>query len=179
MVELGSNKWKARRNLPKGKTVIPIYLFLFFITVGLGVLLITLSANDEEPFTYDDEGVPKISEERKAKLKYELEKLDQAEQYALLAEVSGWFPCFNCPDTTHIFLVSGEVWKYGVTTNGRNRYSPGFYTNNRLVYFPQFRGPLQECLKEEKRKIYYYPVLPENLKRKIRILRPPGNKKDS
>jgi len=36
-----------------------------------------------------------------------------------------------------------------------------------------------ECLKMEKLKIYNYPLLPEALKRKIKLFRPPGNANDN
>lgn len=46
-----------------------------------------------------------------------------------------------------------------------------------LVHIVQFRGTLHECLKEEKKKIYMYPLLPENLAREeeLRLIRPPYN----
>jgi hypothetical protein len=144
---------------------------------GLGIWLFSKSAS-EAPFGYDDAGNPVLHPERLAKMEREIEKLDEAEQYALLAAAEGWYPCFNCLDA-QIFLLAGEVWKYGVTTNGSSRYSESFYATNRLLYFSQFKGTLQECLQEEKRKIYHYAILPENVKRQRPLLRPPGNKNDS
>ncbi len=133
----------------------------------------TLSSEREKT---DIEALP---DDRKEKLERALAKLEEAEQYALLAVQAGWYPCFNCPNTQTIYLIPGEVWKYGVTTNGPARYSSSFYRQNHLQYIVQFRGPLQECLREEKIKIYRYAILPENLKRNIPLIRPPGNKKDS
>jgi len=46
------------------------------------------------------------------------------------------------------------------------------------VFVPQYEGTEQECLIEEKRKIYDYPNLPECRKRSIVLMRPPGNKID-
>jgi hypothetical protein len=47
-----------------------------------------------------------------------------------------------------------------------------------LFFVTQFRGTYSECLKEEKRKIYLYALLPENQARRIPLIRPPGNKND-
>lgn len=146
--------------------------------LGLGVWLIQESS-PEPPFYYDDYGNPQAQPGRLKKMQRELDKLDEAEQYVLVATEPGWYPCFNCPDTTHIYLLLGEIWKIGVTTNGPSRYPKSFYKENKLQYIYQFKGTLQECLREEKKRIYHYPILPENIKRKKPILRPPGNKKDS
>jgi hypothetical protein len=115
---------------------------------------------------------------RKEKLERELEELDHAEQYALLAGRPEFYPCFPCQGKKEIFLTLGEVWKYGVTTKGETgRYRDGFPKPG-LAYVIEFEGPLQECLKQEKLKIYRYATLPENLKRERPLIRPPGNKVD-
>ncbi|NBC05605.1 MAG: hypothetical protein GVY26_00245 [Bacteroidetes bacterium] len=62
---------------------------------------------------------------------------------------------------------------------GNPSYPAGAYGAEDLIYVPQFKGDYAACLKEEKRKIYYYPLLPEALNRSVRLLRPPGNKNDS
>ncbi|MEM6700664.1 MAG: hypothetical protein AAF599_19825 [Bacteroidota bacterium] len=77
-----------------------------------------------------------------------------------------------------IFLNTGEVWKYGYTLK-KNRYLNSFLEGARLEYDPQFAGSIKECRKEEKRKIYFYPLLAENLARSLRLPRPPGNKQDN
>ena len=111
----------------------------------------------------------------------ELDEIDNAEQYALTAAIDGFFPCYSCIlGKNIIFLNKGEVWRYGVTRKGeRIRYSAGAYGAEDLIYVPQFKGDYAACLKEEKRKIYYYPLLPEALNRSVRLPRPPGNKNDS
>jgi len=123
-------------------------------------------------------GQADISEERKAKFQNEVEKLEKAEQYALIAEESKLYPCLNCKGMDSVFLLRGEIWKYGVSTNGEKRYTQTFLRTNRLIYFRQFMGSLQACLVEEKRKIYHYPLLPENLKRLKPLDRPAGNPQD-
>jgi len=95
----------------------------------------------------------------------------------LVAKLNGWYICYKNIEIDSIYLFKGEVWKYGKTCMGQDkRYSD--LDKLRLDYLPQFMGSEQECLIEEKRKIYNYPLLLECLKRKINLLRPPGNKID-
>lgn len=125
------------------------------------------------------DGRPELAPWRKAKLERELEEIDNAEQYVLLADVDGWYECFNCYGMPQIFLFEDEVWKYGVTTKGeKGRYRDGLPFEN-LVYLTEYEGPVNECLKWEKIKIYNYALLPENLKRDRPLKRPPGNKQDN
>lgn len=108
-----------------------------------------------------------------------MEELDEAEQYVLLAKRSGLFPCFSCKNSVTIFLNQNEVWKHGYTTKGeQGRYQSSLEGTN-LRYVTQFTGTVGECMKDEKRKIYYYALLPENLAREIPLIRPPGNKQDN
>lgn len=143
----------------------------------IGLILIIIFA--AFPFIeWDESGNPDISQERKRKLEKELKELENAEQYALVAEANGWYACHSCPNNKQVYLYAGEVWKYGVTRKGKaGRYGAKLAALN-LFYFPQFNGSLADCLREEKKKIYYYPILPENLKRKKPLFRPPGNKRD-
>ena len=133
-------------------------------------------------FTFDEvvewvDGEPQLKKKREERLQQEQREIDEAEQYALLALTSKHYPCFKCP-TPVIFLNRGEVWKYGVTRKGEEgRYTTGYLSQNQLEYFVQLRGTLSECLKEEKAKIFRYPLLPENLARPQpeRLANPPGN----
>jgi hypothetical protein len=123
--------------------------------------------------------VEKLSPERAAKLQKELEEFDNAEQYVLLATNDGWYPCFPCVEKKLIFLKKGNIWKYGVTRKGEaSRYGKSLSDKN-LIYFTEYEGTLQECLKQEKIKIYGYAIHPENLARKVPLIRPPGNKQDN
>ena len=125
------------------------------------------------------DGKPELAPWRKAKLERELEEIENAEQYVLLADVDGWYECFNCYGKPQIFLFEGEVWKYGMTTKGeKGRYRAGLPFKN-LVYLTEYEGPVSECMKREKIKIYNYALLPENLKRDKPLKRPPGNKQDN
>mgnify|MGYP006309620395 CR=1 FL=1 len=160
---------------PTRRSVRAIYLMLSLLFASGGLVLL-MSGED---FIIWRDGKPALSPARKGKLDRELEAFENAEQYALIAEVPGQYPCFNCPEATEIFLLPGEVWKYGVTTKGREgRYVQGLPFAN-LLYIIEFEGTLQKCLQEEKLKIYQYALLPENLKRKKPLIRPPGNKRDN
>ena len=64
------------------------------------------------------------------------------------------YPCYSCVASKTIFLNKGETWKYGMTTKGKNgRYGNKLEPLN-LLYIVQFKGTIEQCLKEERRKIY-------------------------
>lgn len=129
-------------------------------------------------FLVDKDGEPELAPWRKEKLLKELDDLDNAEQYVLKAGVPGKYPCYNCTGSDEIFLHLNEVWRYGVTTKSQSGRYPEGLPHPGLVYVIQFQGPLQACMAEEKTKIYKYALLPENLARKVPLIRPPGNKVD-
>lgn len=149
----------------------------------LAIVLVFLTLAIIPFIEFDENGTPILSTWRKEKLVKELENLDEAEQYALLATDNGYYPCLSCKtsrvDSTRIFLFRNEVWKYGTTTKGeKGRYRKTLASMN-LKYQSQFVGTLADCLKQEKIKIYNYPLLPESLKRNFHLIRPPGNKQDN
>ena len=72
-------------------------------------------------------GQPQLAEWRAKKLLKELEDLDGAEQYVLLARSNGMYPCYSCSEATSIYLQNGHIWKYGVTSKGqKGRYPDSF-----------------------------------------------------
>lgn len=157
---------KSKQNAPK-------MLILLIVVLVIGIVM-----SAKEFWELDDDGNPQLTQWRQEKLDKELEELENAEQYALIALRAGEYTCYNCGDEATIFLYPTEVWKYGVTTKGKDgRYREGL-PNDGLLYRIQFRGTLQECFREEKLKIYRYAILPENQKRAKPIMRPPGNKVD-
>jgi len=122
---------------------------------------------------------PKLNPQDEAKLQKRLKEIDEAHQYALIAIDAGWYPCNHLGRTTY-YLLPGEVWKYGTTTKGQvGRYRVNYLEEINVFYIVQFRGTISECLKEEQRKLFNYPYLPENLARpaKDRLPRPPYNSK--
>lgn len=150
---------------------------LLLFAIG-AILLIVAQWEDADFLDQDEDGNPILSEERQQKLDKALQQLEEAEQYVLVASRNGYYPCFNCPDSTEIFLYIGETWKYGTTTKGEKGRYGNILSRQYLTYFVQFQGDIAACKKEELLKIYNYAKLPENLKRKRPLIRPPGNKID-
>ena len=123
------------------------------------------------------DGSFRLKPKRQAAFEKQKNALENAEQYALVAKVPGYYECLHCL-TGVVFLNRFDVWKYGVTNQGQEiRYSSSFLRQRKLTYWTQFRGDYAACLIEEKRKLFYYPLLPENLMRpdSLRLVLPPGN----
>jgi len=143
--------------------------------LGLALLILTAMTFWEVIEWINDE--PRLTPKRQEELKKQIEEIEDAEQYALKSEISGWYDCYHCP-SGKIFLTAFSVWKYGVTRKGEKvRYSKDFLGKGRLRYEIQFRGDYAQCLIEEKRKLFHYPLLPENLLRpdSLKLVLPPGN----
>ncbi|WP_373553785.1 hypothetical protein [Haliscomenobacter sp.] len=126
----------------------------------------------------DESGEFRLSESRQTQMERRLERLRSCEQYVLIAKTSGFYPCYNCGKDTRIFLQAGEVWKYGITIQGEKGRYRSWVTTMGLRYRVQYRGSVQDCLRQETLKIYQYALLPENTKRAVPLIRPPGNKAD-
>jgi len=141
--------------------------------------LILIAASLYPDFLDPDKEEPALSPQRQEKLQRELDELENAEQYVLRAARDNWYPCYHCTGKNRIFLLKDEVWKYGVTRKGEKRRYGTWHTEQGLYYLVQYQGTLQECLRQEKVKIYNYALLPENLKREQPLKRPPGNKRDN
>ena len=161
----------------------PVKLLLLLIgLIGLVWLGTEMSDKKLAPGVVSTpEGEITLSEERKAKLDRELEEIDNAIQYALVALVDGYYPCLSCPfGQKTVYLYKGNIWKYGVTRKSEaERYPGGNYGADNLLFLPMFFGTYGECLKQEKTLIYNYPLLPEAQGREIILARPPGNVYDT
>ena len=123
------------------------------------------------------DGSFRLKPKRQAAFEKQKKAVENAEQYALLARAPGYYECLHCL-TGLVFLNRFEVWKYGVTDQGEKvRYSVNYLDSRNLLYSIQFQGDYAQCLMEEKRKLFYYPLLPENLARPdpLKLLLPPGN----
>ena len=78
--------------------------FSLFVLLGVGILLFSW-----RPFvTYDENGNAVLAEWREDKLNRELNNMEQAEQYVLVAKSDGSFPCFSCRGDPVIYLKKGE-----------------------------------------------------------------------
>lgn len=177
-----SNPMKTKSLKPKVKTPEPVeqprpkspwFWWVLFAVVGI------FAAINWDDYVVEKDGKLELAPKRKAKLKKELEQIDNAEQYVLKAMFPGFYPCINCGDKTEIWLNPGDVWKYGTTRLGEMvRYKSEPF-DPRLKYEVEFRGNYADCLKMEKIQIYHYVLLPENQKRADPLIRPPGNPRDS
>ena len=181
------NKFKQDRNLISGMN-----LFLLTLLLLSGLLFFLAHIKKSKAKEETKQEALKQFEERvrqtesgydlsptfKEKMNREMKGLANAEQYALRASKDGFYECATCLaqyGQAEIFLLKDEVWRYGVSTKGDLRYEGGFYRKKGVYYDTEFEGNYYECLIEEKKKIYYYVILPENLKREIPLIRPPMN----
>ncbi len=142
------------------------------------VIIYAATHLDDFPFLVEKDGKYDLSPERKAKLKRELDEIDEAVQYVIKAKKPGVYPCYHCEGTFSIFLNKDEVWKYGTTRIGQGRRYGQDGIPDGLTYQEEFIGDYGSCLKQEKIKIYFYAILPENTVREAPLIRPPGNKID-
>lgn len=154
---------------PKPKS----WLWLLLLA-GIGIF----AAIKWDDYVVEKDGKLELAPKRKAKLEKELKQIDNAEQYALIALVPGYYPCLSCEGEKMIFLNAGEVWKYGTTRLGEAIRYKSDPLDPRLKYEVEFRGNYADCLKMEKIQIYNYVLLPENQKKANPIIRPPGNPRD-
>lgn len=165
-VEINPSRSSERGNKPK-----PPFILIILIVIALFMA---------SPFIeYDEHGVPQLAKWRQEKLAKELDEIRGAEQYVLLTLENGIYPCYSCIGATTIYLRKGQVWKYGMTTKGEKGRYQNKLPGQRLFYLTEFEGTVEECLIEERKKIYLYALLPENLVRETPLIRPPGNKRDN
>lgn len=148
------------------------------LLIGIVLTFILFSAPKIGDYLeWDEDGTPKLSAKREKKLHKALRELEEAEQYALIIDVPGYYPCFNC-DSTHIFMHKDETWRFGSTVKKQKGRYPKYRKPVGMTYQVQCEGNIFECKKQELLKIYSYPIMPENLKRAKPLKRPPGNKND-
>jgi hypothetical protein len=177
------------KRTPQNRYIGTGILFMLFLSVLLylyrrepeKIITNQKSLNWEDVAYIDEHGELQLKEWRLQELDKKIDEFEQAEQYALVAKKDGYYVCYHCSITT-CFLQQGMVWKYGVTRKGAIKRYPGeWLANMHLDYIVQFRGTNHECLIEEKRKIFLYPLHFDNQIRESmdRMARPPGNKNDN
>lgn len=152
------------------------YWIRSILLIGLALLVCMAVLKWTDVVEWAD-GEWRLKPKREAERDRQMKKIDEAEQYALIANIPGYYECLHCP-SKRVFLKTNEIWKYGVTNQGeKQRYTTQFFEQRGLRYLVQFMGTYSQCLVEEKRKLFEYPVLPENLARpdSLRLVLPPGN----
>lgn len=125
-------------------------------------------------------GDPNLDRAEVEEVQREAEKIAERHrewvQYVLIAKNTMKRPCRRCPDgVTEVTVRAGEIYKYGITTQGKARYTSEVYKNLGLVYIEEVRGDYIMCKEMETKKILAYRFLPEAHKPEVRLLRPPGN----
>ncbi len=165
------------------------YLFIFFI-FAIAIITTYLIIHEDETHELTKERVKKF-EKAIRRIVFRRHNKENCEQYALVAVRSAWFPLLKWGEVVasdSILLNEGEIWKYGKTCLGELGRYPGqiYYSDDKWLldrrkirYERQFIGSEKECLIEERKNIYNYPLLPECIKRKRKLIRPPGSKNDN
>jgi hypothetical protein len=168
---MGADLQQPQSQPPEPKTKNPFPLIM------AGALIMVVCALKWGDVIEYFNGEPRLTAKHQNQLRKKLNELEEAEQYALVAMIDGWYPCLHSGHAL-CYLHIGEVWKYGVTTKGeRGRFTGQFILDNSVGYIIQYTGTVGECLKEEQVKLFSYPLLPENLARleTDRLIRPPYN----
>ncbi len=133
--------------------------------IGITILLLIIAALKWEDVVRQlNDGSWILTEERQRKVERTLDRNNNAEQYVLLAAVSGWYKCYLCEEGRY-WLNAGEIAKIGITTNPAERYSQAWLERNNVEYIIEVTGNLAEVREAEIRRISGYPLLPENMRR--------------
>ena len=163
------------------------FIIIFAVVVGIIWLITKLPQKEQEI-------APKRVAKRDSAISRVFKrnpKKENCEQYALIVTISDYYPVLYrgiIVATDSIWLNTSEVWKYGKTCNGELTRYPGqmYYYDGKfrldvfnIYYSIELKGTELECLIEEKKKIYNYPLLPECLIRNRKLIRPAGNKIDN
>ncbi len=135
------------------------------VVIGIAATLLLLAALKWEDVARRlKDGSWSLSEERQKEMEDTLERNENAEQYVLLATVSGWYKCYLCEEGRY-WLNKGEIAKIGITTNPAERYSQRWLEDHRVEYIIEVEGGLATVRKAEIERIASYPFLPENMAR--------------
>jgi hypothetical protein len=158
----------------KHKRKPPLFPFIFLL-VGLVVALFAYS--DFWKRFYDDPDLDKAEVEAARQEAEEIAKRHEVwVQYVLVADYTTKRPCLRCPNGIPVVTVNtGEIYKYGITTQGIGRYTESQYIQLGVTYLEEFRGSYLECKEMEINKILAYRFLPQSQKPEVKLLRPPGN----
>lgn len=160
----------------KGKHPIGIFWLLLIVSALVGYLAYSSTGYDEA-ITTDPEGNPVLTPGRQAEIARRKKKnSEEAEQYILVAVAPGYRECYLCPEGK-VWLETGEIAKIGVSTNGQSRYSIEYYERHGVNYIMEYRGDLTTAKNREITRLGSYPLLPENQKRRYKLLYPPLNSK--
>lgn len=176
------NPYPSKKNAKTDqKNTNPKFTFGLFLMV-FGLLSFVLFASSEiwERLLKD----PNLDTEAVEAVKKEAEDIKSRHenwiQYKLVAINTMKRPCLRCPNGIKTVTVrKGEVYKYGITTQGQARYTSTQYSYLDVRLLTEFEGNYTECKNMEIDKILSYQFLPESQKPEVKLIRPPGNAKKS
>ena len=165
---------RGDRNSP-GKPKPPFLLWVLLLGAVAFVVINALSYDDV--VEKDGDGRPVLTPGRKTEIAERQKKNEEyAEQYVLRAKKPGYRICSHCPEGK-IWLEANEIAKIGVSTNGEKRYNFEFYSTHDVYYFMEYKGDLTTAKNREIWRLGNYPLLPENQKRRQKLIYPPLNTK--
>jgi hypothetical protein len=167
-----AQKEKIRSQNETSSKDFPIYFFMLAVFAFL--LLLFAKPSWKDVVRKDETGEYVLQDWREDERILELDRNEEAEQYRLIAKVSGYYFCYFCTDQ-RIWVEKGETLKIGITTNRNTRYTESWLEQNSLLYVVDLIGNLAIVRQAEIDKIAQYPLWPENLKRseEMRLVVPP------
>lgn len=131
-------------------------------STGAALLLLLAAGMVKKEFS-STEVSPKPAAQDSVRLEKRLREIDESEQYALIASVNGWYPCLH-KGRPGCYLLSGEIWKYGVTSKGEfGRYSAAFLMQNKVSYVFSSGEILQSASNRNKSNYLHTPGCPKTL----------------
>ena len=148
-----------------------------FLPIGIILILLAFAGSKFWERYYNDPNLDRSEvEEAQREAEEVKERHEVWIQYVLIADTDGKRPCLRCPGgIPEVTLKAGEIYKYGITTQGEARYTKAEYKSLRVSYFEEFYGTYLECKEMEVNKIVAYRFLPQSKKPEVKLLRPPGN----
>jgi len=148
-----------------------------FIVLLIGFVAVLFASSDFWKRFYDDPGLDNAEVEAAQQEAEEIAKRHENWiQYALIATSTMKRPCLRCPNGVNIVTVkTGEVYKYGITTQREKRYKQRLYQTLEVRLQEEVEGSYTMCKTSEINKILAYRFLPESRKPEVILTRPPGN----
>jgi len=166
---------KGQSDEPSDERKRPPYFPVMLLLAGL--IAILFASSDFWKRFYDDPSLDNAEVEAAQREAEEVAyKHENWIQYVLRANTTMQRPCLRCPNgITKVTVKAGEIYRYGITTQGRARYDREFLRLLELRMEEEVYGNYITCKKAEINKIIAYRFLPESQKPEVKLIRPPGN----
>ena len=168
--------------LESRKTRSPLAFLLLLTTIVLFCCYFLDFQSWEDTVIQQPDGSYKLAKVREEAIARKVEKFEtQTELYMLVAKTNAYYYCPACPIKSmkggKYFLAKGQIYKYGVTINPKERYSTRELARWKLHYVILEVGNYKDMITREVILNGNYPILPENLARSSwrRLSIPPGS----